>query len=139
MSPYFYLLHHRKAKRKAAVGEEAHISSSASGTSPEEDGDEPAEIVELNGTGRLTSSGITVQGHGTKFMEELSVGDASEWDIILTFRFILSHSYLFCANFSFFLSPFHTYFALIIFFYFLFSFFAGCQLLSLIPPAYRTR
>lgn len=34
------------------------------------------EIVILNGTGRITSSSTTIQGHGTKFIEELSPGDA---------------------------------------------------------------
>jgi hypothetical protein len=32
--------------------------------------------VLLNGTGRITSSGTTIQGHSTKFLEELSPGDA---------------------------------------------------------------
>lgn len=34
------------------------------------------EIVILNGTGRITSSSTTIHGHGTKFIEELSPGDA---------------------------------------------------------------
>lgn len=34
------------------------------------------EIILLNGTGRITSSGTTIQGHSTKFLEELSPGDA---------------------------------------------------------------
>ena len=38
--------------------------------------DDGPEIVLQNGTGRITSSSITVHGHGTKFMDELSVGDA---------------------------------------------------------------
>lgn len=34
------------------------------------------EIIILQGTGRLTSSGTTVQGHYTEFMNQLSPGDA---------------------------------------------------------------
>jgi hypothetical protein len=41
-----------------------------------EENHEADEIVILNGTGRMTSSGTTIQGHSTKFLEELSPGDA---------------------------------------------------------------
>ena len=34
------------------------------------------EIVVMNGSGRITSSGTTVHGHGTDFMSQLSVNDA---------------------------------------------------------------
>jgi hypothetical protein len=34
------------------------------------------EIVVLNGTGRITSSGTTIHGHNTEFMNQLKNGDA---------------------------------------------------------------
>jgi len=41
-----------------------------------EDDNEEEEIKIMQGTGRLTSSGTTIQGHYTEFMNQLSPGDA---------------------------------------------------------------
>jgi len=38
--------------------------------------EEPFEVKIEAGKGRITSSGVTVQGHETAFMDQLSVGDA---------------------------------------------------------------
>lgn len=56
-------------------------TSSSSSTAPsampsESNANEDQEIVVRTGTGRITSSGTTVHGHGTEFMSQLSVGDA---------------------------------------------------------------
>ena len=40
------------------------------------DDNEEEEIKIMQGTGRLTSSGTTIQGHYTEFMNQLSPGDA---------------------------------------------------------------
>lgn len=45
----------------------------ATETTPQEDND---ELVTSSGTGRLTSSGTTIHGYETKFMDEIAVGDA---------------------------------------------------------------
>jgi hypothetical protein len=56
--------------------EEIHETTTTNGRSRQEERTNNDEIVLLNGTGRITSSGTTIQGHSTKFLEELSPGDA---------------------------------------------------------------
>lgn len=62
----------KKIKKKRKT-EEGRPSSSDSSTTEDNQSD---EIVILPGSGRMTSSGNTIQGHDTKFDEELSPGDA---------------------------------------------------------------
>lgn len=60
---------HSNKKRKL---DEAHaITNEHNDESNESD-----EIIILNGTGRITSSGTTVHGHNAEFMNQLKVGDA---------------------------------------------------------------
>ncbi|CAM9971211.1 unnamed protein product, partial [Sphacelaria rigidula] len=54
----------QKRKREKAPGAEDHRQE------PEE------EMRPISGTGRITSSGTAVHGHGTKFMDEVHSGDA---------------------------------------------------------------
>ena len=38
--------------------------------------EEEYEVKVLSGTGRITSSGLAIQGHYTEFMNQLEAGDA---------------------------------------------------------------
>lgn len=59
--------------RRDAAGTEA-VSAEGGGPRAEEQQEE--ELVERQGTGRITSSGTTVYGHFTEFAAQLSPGDA---------------------------------------------------------------
>jgi hypothetical protein len=65
------------ASSSSAVSGTNKFGSSSSSSSSAQD-DEPVLPQEVTGTGRITSSAGTVQGHGTKFMSELEPGDASK-------------------------------------------------------------
>ena len=52
------------------------ITAAAVGKAEGDEDNDQEEIKILAGTGRITSSGTTVQGHATEFMNELSNGDA---------------------------------------------------------------
>lgn len=56
----------------SSTGSSASTSSNCTQLLNKED--EPLQII--TGTGRMTTSGVTVHGHGTLFIEELGVGDA---------------------------------------------------------------
>ena len=72
----------KKIKKKKKSSDDKSTSASASASASENSGDKEKdqgdsdEIVIVPGAGRMTSSGNTVQGHDTKFEEELSPGDA---------------------------------------------------------------
>lgn len=59
---------HKRDREEEEPGSEDHVESSAPAAAP---------IVICSGSGRITTSSTTVQGHeGTKFVQELRVGDA---------------------------------------------------------------
>lgn len=60
------------AVKKPKAGPDAICPSAPSSSS----GPPLQEVVIRQGTGRITSSGSTIQGHATSFMAELAVGDA---------------------------------------------------------------
>ena len=74
----------KKKKKKKRMREEAladygedERGGDNSDAEEEEEAARVPEIVVLTGTGRISTSGTTVQGHeGTKFMRELRAGDA---------------------------------------------------------------
>ena len=74
----------KKKKKKKRMREEAladygedERGGDNSDAEEEEEAARVPEIVVLTGTGRISTSGMTVQGHeGTKFMRELRAGDA---------------------------------------------------------------
>eukprot|EP01031_Cornospumella_fuschlensis_P029331 gene29331-35407_t len=57
--------------KKSSTSEIKRTSSSSDAAAPKE-----FEVSVQNGTGRITSSGTTIHGHGTDFMAQLSNGDA---------------------------------------------------------------
>lgn len=64
----------KSAKRKRDVPSECVGGSAAAVAAVSE---EPVDYMkEYTGTGRITSSGITVHGHFTEFMTQLAPGDA---------------------------------------------------------------
>ena len=68
----------KKRKRERDAVDESNLEHGLSDTGAVEEADEQIdeEISIVTGTGRMTSSGCTIYGHGTKFSDELSVGDA---------------------------------------------------------------
>lgn len=70
----------RDARDEAEAGMPSSSSSAAATASNAAFGDEDADADEIpepiQGTGRITTSGTTVAGHFTKFMDELRPGDA---------------------------------------------------------------
>jgi hypothetical protein len=59
----------KKHKKRDPIGNEDEVSN--------QEAKEEFKLVKLKGTGRILSSGTTVMGQvGTKFLLELSVGDA---------------------------------------------------------------
>jgi len=67
------LFHRSKPKRKREADSSAPATEAAS-TSATDNSDEI--LKEYSGTGRITSSGITVHGHFTEFASQLVPGDA---------------------------------------------------------------
>ena len=68
----------KKKKKREREGDGFSIERSLPESGAAEEAEEEAEeeISIITGTGRMTSSGCTIYGHGTKFSDELSVGDA---------------------------------------------------------------
>ena len=64
----------KKTKKKRKTTEEG--TSRSNDISTTEDNNQSDDIVIISGSGRMTSSGNTIQGHDTKFEEELCPGDA---------------------------------------------------------------
>eukprot|EP01035_Chromulina_nebulosa_P018466 gene18466-24176_t len=63
-------------KRKIDVIDSKESNKKAINNNINEDQDDNYEVKIQQGTGRITSSGTTIQGHYTTFMDELSPGDA---------------------------------------------------------------
>lgn len=68
----------KKKKRKRKSSDEIQVEAADIEARDEVEGsDAPAEIIIKTGSGRITSSGTTVQGHErTRFMDEMRAGDA---------------------------------------------------------------
>lgn len=60
-----------KSKKRSADSDDPKVSTVELKTN-----DDSGEIKILSGTGRITSSGTTVHGHYTEFMNQLTPGDA---------------------------------------------------------------
>ena len=68
----------KKKKRKRKSSDEVEVDAANIGARDEVVGsDAPAEIIIKTGSGRITSSGTTVQGYeGSRFLDEMRAGDA---------------------------------------------------------------